>query len=86
MEINLNELKNNWKIEDGRLKLSATLKDFMSCVEKVNQIAALAEQQNHHPDLCISGYKNLEIEIYTHDEHTLTEKDLTLAKSIDQLV
>ena len=48
------------------------------------QIAALAETQNHNPDI-FSAYKRIKISISTHDVGGLTDKDFVLAQSIDQL-
>jgi 4a-hydroxytetrahydrobiopterin dehydratase len=47
-------------------------------VNILNQIAEIAEQENHHPNLKIFNYKNLEIEIYTHKIDGLHENDLFL--------
>lgn len=79
-------LSNNWQEESGRLVLSLKLENFGSCISFVNKIAKLAEDQNHHPDIHLTGYKNLKIEVYTHSEDELTEQDYKLAQAIDKLL
>jgi 4a-hydroxytetrahydrobiopterin dehydratase len=79
-------LSNNWTKESDRLIFSLVLKNFMECINLVNKIAELAEEQDHHPDIHLTGYKNLTIEVYTHSKDNLTEKDYELAYAIDALL
>ncbi len=81
--------KNNtpsWQENDNKLTLVLTLENFAACVVLVAKIAKLAESHNHHPDLHITNYKKLTIEIYTHTENKITQKDYELAHAIDQLL
>ena len=41
-------------------------KNFVQAVACINKIAELAEAEAHHPDLHLTGYRNLEIAISTH--------------------
>ena len=45
----------------------------------------LAEAEGHHPDLHLSGYRNVVLELYTHAVGGLTENDFILAAKIDVL-
>ena len=47
-----------WKLtEDARgIYRELILKDFMAAVTLINQIAAIAEQENHHPDIHLVSY------------------------------
>ena len=38
----------------------------------------------HHPDLHITGYRNVEVVLWTHAVGGLTENDLIMAELIDQ--
>ncbi len=58
--------------------------DFMGSVELVNQIAPVAEDMGHHPDLSIS-WSTVTVTITTHSEGGLTENDFELAGKIDAL-
>jgi 4a-hydroxytetrahydrobiopterin dehydratase len=49
------------------------------------EVAALAEQEGHHPDLHLEGYRNVSIELWTHAIGGLSENDFILAAKIDQI-
>jgi 4a-hydroxytetrahydrobiopterin dehydratase len=61
-----------------------TLPSFEAAVERFNQIAQLAQAQDHHPEV-LSSYTQLQVRIWTHDVAGLTHKDFALASAIDQL-
>jgi 4a-hydroxytetrahydrobiopterin dehydratase len=62
-----------------------TLKNFVACVELINKIKNIAEEQQHHPDLHLTGYKNLKVVLYTHALGGVTENDLIVAAKINQI-
>lgn len=62
-----------------------TMKDFSAAVEFVNRIAGIAQQEDHHPDLHLTGYRNLRIELSTHAIGGLSENDFILAAKINDL-
>lgn len=66
------------------LSKSWMLPSFDVAVERFNQIAQLAQMQDHHPEV-LSSYTHLEVRLWTHDAAGLTHKDFALAKAIDQL-
>lgn len=71
-------------LEENSLIANLTGKNFMELVAIVNDIANIAEVENHHPDLYLHDYKKLKITITTHDEgNQVTEKDWSLAKKIE---
>lgn len=78
-------ISERWQQRDDSLVADIECDDFMAAVELINQIAELAEQQNHHPDVWLHGYKNLQIILQTHDEGGLSSKDEQLAQAIDEL-
>jgi 4a-hydroxytetrahydrobiopterin dehydratase len=77
----------NWKLSaDGkRIRREWRVKDFVTGLDFFQRIAALAEEEDHHPDLHLSGYRNVSIEIWTHAVGGLTENDFILAAKVDQL-
>lgn len=77
----------NWKLTtDGNSIYSEyKMKNFMTAIEFINKIAQIAEEEDHHPDLHLSGYRNLMIELSTHAIGGLSENDFILAAKIDQL-
>ena len=58
-------------------------KDFQSGLDFIAAAGAIAERLNHHPDLSISGYRNVSIVIYTHSLSGCTDLDIELARTID---
>ena len=76
----------NWKEANGKLFRNVKCQDFAQALVLLNEIALVAEELNHHPDLRIYSYKFLSIEIYTHDTNSITPKDHELAKEIDLIL
>jgi 4a-hydroxytetrahydrobiopterin dehydratase len=76
-----------WKLtENGqRIRKDWTVKNFMAGMRFFNEVAKVAEEDNHHPDIHLSGYRNVWIELWTHAIGGLSENDFILAAKIDQL-
>ena len=77
-------LGHGWELE-GEAKLRRTYKkpDFATALELVNRIGAIAEAENHHPDLHLAWGK-VGVEIWTHAIGGLSESDFVLAAKIEQ--
>ena len=75
-----------WTREGDRLWRALETRDFMSAIGLMNEIAMVAEDLGHHPDLHLTGYRRLRIETYSHDVGTLTERDTALAERIEHLL
>ncbi len=70
--------------EDARgIYRQYTVKDFMSAVRSINVIADLAEGENHHPDIHLTGYRKLRIDLSTHAINGLSDNDFILAAKIN---
>lgn len=76
-----------WQISSDNKSISReyVLKNFVQGVNKINQIKDIAEAQGHHPDVHLTGYKNLRVVLYTHALKGLTENDFIVAAKIDKL-
>ncbi len=68
-----------------RIRRNWVVKNFMAAMEFFNRVAELAEQEGHHPDLHLEGYRNMSIELWTHAIGGLSENDFILAAKIDRL-
>ena len=44
----------------------------------------IAESLNHHPKI-INVYNSVEIQLWTHDQNSITDLDYNLAREIDKL-
>jgi 4a-hydroxytetrahydrobiopterin dehydratase len=76
-----------WKMTHGgkRIRKEWVVKNFMAGIQFFDDVARLAEDEGHHPDLHLEGYRNLWIEITTHAIGGLSENDFILAAKIDKL-
>lgn len=76
-----------WKLgEDGRrIRREWVAKDFLSAVRFFQSVAELAEEEGHHPDLHLIGYRKAAIELTTHAIDGLSENDFILAAKIGDL-
>ena len=67
--------------EDGKsIWRQYTLKNFVAAVNLINKIKDIAEDEMHHPDLHLTGYKNLKVVLYTHALGGVTENDLNCGR------
>jgi 4a-hydroxytetrahydrobiopterin dehydratase len=64
---------------------SWTMKNFMAGVDFFNEIACIAEQEGHHPDLHLEGYRRVTVSLWTHAIGGLSENDFILAAKINQI-
>ena len=80
-------LKNTpkWQIQDGAIHREFIMKDFLAAVSLINKIAKVAQEDNHHPDIHLTGYRKLRVELSTHAVKGLTENDFILAAKINEL-
>lgn len=69
---------------DGVLYGSYKTSDFEAAASLVAQVAEVADAQNHHPDVRL-GYGSVGFELSSHDAGGVTERDLALARAIQDL-
>jgi 4a-hydroxytetrahydrobiopterin dehydratase len=76
-----------WELTaDGkRIRREWRVKDFLTGLDFFQRVARLAEEEGHHPDLHLVGYRNVAIELWTHAIGGLSENDFILAAKIDTL-
>ena len=76
-----------WELVEGTLlRKTVKCKDFLDAISLIQKIAPIAEAEDHHPDLHLTGYRKLTIELSTHAIGGLSENDFILAAKIDQLL
>jgi 4a-hydroxytetrahydrobiopterin dehydratase len=73
-----------WHLRQDRLETQLDFETFVDAIAFVNQLAEIAEQQDHHPDIRIS-YTSVGLTLTTHRVHGLTRNDFILAAKIDKL-
>jgi len=76
-----------WQIaEDGKsISKEYLMKNFMGAIELIIRIAEVAESEDHHPDIHLTSYRKLRIELSTHAIKGLSENDFILAAKIEGL-
>jgi 4a-hydroxytetrahydrobiopterin dehydratase len=76
-----------WRLTDDgqRLRREWRVKDFVVGLDFFQRIGQIAEQEDHHPDLHLVGYRNVAVEIWTHAIGGLSENDFILAAKINEL-
>ncbi|GGG10693.1 4a-hydroxytetrahydrobiopterin dehydratase [Pontibacter amylolyticus] len=74
-----------WKETENKLTRSLEFKDFRAAMAFMNKVADVAQELNHHP-WWSNVYNKVEIELTTHDAgNTVTDKDVELARRIDEI-
>jgi 4a-hydroxytetrahydrobiopterin dehydratase len=71
-----------WSELNGAIQRTFQFKDFAEAMRFVNQVAAAAEADQHHPDILIRWNK-VTLTLSTHDASGITEKDFALARKAD---
>ncbi len=81
------KLVSGWKSssDDKIINREWTTKNFMAAIEFIHKIAQLAEAEGHHPDIHLSQYRRLRIDLSTHAIGGLSENDFILAAKINEL-
>jgi 4a-hydroxytetrahydrobiopterin dehydratase len=75
-----------WRVADGRdaIVKSFKFKDFNQAFAFMARVAMMAEKMDHHPEWS-NVYNKVDILLSSHDAGGLTERDIKLAKFIDQV-
>jgi 4a-hydroxytetrahydrobiopterin dehydratase len=75
-----------WRLIEGkRIRREWRVKDFVTALDFFRRVGDVAETEDHHPDLHLTGYRDVAIELSTHAVKGLTDNDFILAAKIDKL-
>ena len=78
-----------WKLapEGGQARITKRFEfvDFLAAMAFVDKMAALAEEEGHHPDFAVH-YNRVDVALSTHAVRGLSENDFILAAKIDAIV
>jgi len=86
-EINeyMKQLPVDWEVlEDRAIKKHFPFENFSRGMAFAQEVALLAEQENHHPDLCIH-YTGVDVELSTHVIGGLSVNDFIMAAKIENI-
>lgn len=73
-----------WSLQDGKIHKEFDFADFNEAFGVMSRVALMAEKMNHHPEW-FNVYKTLVVDLATHDAGGVTEKDIALAKRINEI-
>lgn len=74
-----------WELlENKKIRKKFRFKNFRESVAFVNQVAKIAEEEGHHPDIHII-YNRVTFELTTHAIGGLSENDFIMAAKINQI-
>lgn len=74
-----------WERRGEALARVVVRDDFADAMRFVNDVAALAEGANHHPDISIS-WNRVELVLSTHSAGGVTQADVELARAVNGLL
>jgi 4a-hydroxytetrahydrobiopterin dehydratase len=79
------ELKSltGWEYQDNSLRKLYRFAEFMDGIRFINRVAEMAEAADHHPDIHVN-YTRVTFTCSTHSEGGVTDKDVRLARQIEQ--
>lgn len=77
----------NWRVAEGSrdaIERRFTFGDFKVAFAFMTAAALKAEQMDHHPEW-FNVYSRVDVILTTHDENGVTDKDIALARYMDDL-
>jgi 4a-hydroxytetrahydrobiopterin dehydratase len=74
-----------WSADAHSISRTAELASFPDAIRVVDEVAVVAEELDHHPDIDIR-WRTLTFVCSTHSEGGVTAKDVELAKRIDRII
>ena len=72
-----------WSLSNGHITKTFEKADAQGCIAFINEIAALAAEEGHFPDLCMKESRYVEVSCYTYPAGGLTKNDFILAAKLN---
>jgi 4a-hydroxytetrahydrobiopterin dehydratase len=73
-----------WHDDGTAIRRSVELPSFRTAIQVVDQVADVAEELDHHPDIDIR-WRTVTFACVTHSAGGVTDRDITLAGRIDEI-
>jgi len=74
-----------WQLVDGKLHRAFVLADFSAAFAFMARVALAAEKADHHPDWS-NSWNTVTIDLVSHDQGKVTDRDTALATQINTLL
>lgn len=81
----IKEVKDWEVVEDVKIEKNFKFENFKEALVFVNKVGALAESENHHPNIFLYGWNKVKITLTTHALKGLSENDFIMAAKINRL-
>ncbi len=75
----------DWEVEEKAISKRFLFPSFLEAITFVNRVATKAEKMQHHPEIEIK-YNKVKFTLSTHSQGGVSEKDIHLAKIIEELL
>lgn len=72
-----------WSGDARGLVRPYTWRSFAEAIAFVNEVAAVAEAAQHHPDIDVH-YRSVTVRLVTHDAGGVTDRDVATARAIER--
>jgi 4a-hydroxytetrahydrobiopterin dehydratase len=73
-----------WRVVEGKLHRELRFPDFVRAFGFMSSVALAAEARNHHPEWS-NVYDRVVVDLTTHDAGGITETDVELARTLNEL-
>lgn len=81
----MKQLPDDWRVDENkRLTREFPFENFKRGMAFAQEIARLADEEQHHPEVCVS-FPKVEVELSTHDIGGLSDNDFIMAAKIGEL-
>lgn len=75
----------SWTSDGHYLQRAVECPSFIAAINFVTEVAVVAEEMNHHPDIDIR-WRTVTLRLRTHSANAITNLDHQLAERIDAIV
>lgn len=76
------ESMDGWVFVDNTIQKEILFDSYMASINFINQLAEIAEKNNHHPDLLV-GWCRINITFTSHDQGGVTLDCIQMANAIE---
>lgn len=73
-----------WSLREGKLHRELRFRDFGEAFAFMTRVALVAEKMDHHPEWT-NVYRRVVIDLVSHDAGGVTERDLEMARRVNEL-
>jgi len=73
-----------YEADEPHIEKKFKFEDFAEAMQFVNKVAGIAEEEGHHPDICVH-WNQVELVLWTHAIGGLHKNDFIVAAKIDEI-